>query len=331
MHRRLAGASEGDRVRIAVCVATYRRPERLARLLESLSRMSFRKWPDLDVAVVVVDNDAAGSARAVVEAYRSRIAWPVTYARERVQGISYARNRAIRLALERGADFVAFVDDDEVVAEAWLDELVDVQARYDADIVAGPVLPRYEPGTPGWVARGRFFEQPRHATGAPLAFAATNNVLIASRLVGAPGSGFDESFALTGGEDTHFFMRAREAGARIVWADRAVVEDAVPVARATARWILQRHFREGNSIVWCERAVLRQRGWVTLRVVKAFGRIGQGALMLPFGVLRGRAGVVGALCRVSRGVGALSALWGVRYQEYGAKPAPAARSAGREP
>ncbi|NIQ58256.1 MAG: hypothetical protein GWN71_34410, partial [Gammaproteobacteria bacterium] len=33
VHRRLAGASEGDRVRIAVCVATYRRPERLARLL----------------------------------------------------------------------------------------------------------------------------------------------------------------------------------------------------------------------------------------------------------------------------------------------------------
>ncbi|HEX7119989.1 MAG TPA: glycosyltransferase [Longimicrobiales bacterium] len=315
-------------MRVAVCVATYRRPDRLARLLDSVSRLTFRQGPAPEVMIVVVDNDGSGSAREVVERARPALPWPVVYAVEAVQGISHARNRAVAVALDGGADFVAFVDDDEIVAASWLDELVDVQARYAADIVAGPVLPRYEAGTPRWVARGRFFEQPRHATGTPLAFAATNNVLISARLLRSPDGAFDVRFALTGGEDTHFFMRARRRGARMVWADGAVVEDAVPSHRATVRWLLQRHFREGNSIVWCERAVLRERRWIAIRIAKAFGRIGQGALLLPVGVLRGRAGVVGALCRVLRGAGALSALWGVRYEEYGAKPGAVARRTG---
>ncbi|HEX6938026.1 MAG TPA: glycosyltransferase [Longimicrobiales bacterium] len=325
----MARCERGARMRVAVCVATYRRPDPLAQLLESLSRLSFRKRPEPMIVVVVVDNDAAGSAREVVALARRRLRWPVAYVVEPEQGISHARNRAVAVALGRGADFVAFVDDDEVVSDAWLDELLDAQARYGADIVAGPAIPRFEAGTPRWVVRGRFFEHPRHATGTPVAFAATNNVLIAVRVLRAPEAAFDERFGRTGGEDTHFSMRARRRGARMVWADRAVVEDAVPRGRATARWILQRHFRQGNAMVWCERAVLRDRSWVAVRIAKAVGRIGQGVLLLPLGVVRGRAGVVAALCRVVRGVGALCALWGVRYEEYVAKPAPAARAAER--
>lgn len=306
--------------RVAVCVATFRRPAQLAGLLESLGRLAFDRCRTPDVLVIVVDNDPGGSALGIVERARPTLHWPVAYAIEAVRGISHARNRAVSLALARGADFVAFVDDDEVVAERWLDELLAVQARYAAEIVAGPVLPRYAPGTPRWVERGRFFEHPRHETGTVLDFAATNNVLIAARLLRSPGGAFDERFSLTGGEDTHFFMRARRSGARMVWADRAVVEDAVPRQRATARWLFQRHFREGNSIVWCERAVRSDRAWVPIRIAKAVGRIGQGVVLLPLFALRGRAGVVDAVCRVLRGAGALSALWGVRYEEYGPKP-----------
>lgn len=306
--------------RVAVCVATFRRPTQLAGLLESFGRLAFDRGRTPEVLVVVVDNDASGSALDVVERARPTLRWPVTYVVEAVQGISHARNRAVSVALERDVDFIAFVDDDEVVAERWLDELLAVQARYGAEIVAGPVLPRYAPGTPRWVERGRFFEHPRHATGTAVDFAATNNVLIAARLLCAPGGVFDERFSLTGGEDTHFFMRARQCGARMVWADRAVVEDAVPRQRATARWLFQRHFREGNSMVWCERAVRPDRAWVPVRIAKAVGRIGQGVVLLPLLALRGRAGVVDAVCRVLRGAGALSALWGLRYEEYGRKP-----------
>jgi len=48
---------------ISVCIATYRRAERLALLLEDLRQQE--RLPD---EVIVVDNDAVGSARSVVRA-----------------------------------------------------------------------------------------------------------------------------------------------------------------------------------------------------------------------------------------------------------------------
>ena len=51
---------------LSVCIATYKRLDRLDALLGDLERQELR--PD---EVIIVDNDASGSARAVVEARAS--------------------------------------------------------------------------------------------------------------------------------------------------------------------------------------------------------------------------------------------------------------------
>ena len=51
---------------IAISVATYMRPAAFRRLLESLGRIHLPEGTDVEVRVV--DNDAAGSARATGEA-----------------------------------------------------------------------------------------------------------------------------------------------------------------------------------------------------------------------------------------------------------------------
>lgn len=305
----------GRGVRVAICVATWRRPEWLGELLESVGRLRFDRR-QADPVVIVVDNDVGGSAAPVVAQARAAIPWEIHYTLEPRRGISYARNRAVALAREQGADFVAFVDDDELVEADWLDALLDVQARYGADVVTGSVLPRYTPGVPGWAVRGRFFERPRHATGTVVDFAATNNTLVAMRVFDRHEAPFDPRFGLTGGGDTHFFMRARLAGARIVFANEAVVEDRVPPERACARWILQRAYREGNAIVWCERDLQSGRRWAVPRLVKSVGRIVQGVVLLAPSGFAGRAGIVRSCARIMRGAGALSATLGVRYHEY---------------
>ena len=47
---------------VSVCVATYRRPESLARLLESLARLKLAEGPTLEI--LIVDNDPQRSAAA---------------------------------------------------------------------------------------------------------------------------------------------------------------------------------------------------------------------------------------------------------------------------
>lgn len=271
----------------------------------------------LDPAVVVVvDNDHGGSAREVAATAAADMPWPVTYVVEPERGISFARNRAVRVALSWGADFVAFIDDDEIADPGWLAELAGVQQREGADVVTGPVLPIYEPGVPAWAVRGGFFERPRYPSGTRLGSAGAGNCLIAAALLGGPGEPFDPAFALSGGEDTHFFRRAHRGGATIVWADQAVAHEHVPVSRATVPWLLQRSYRSGLSFAMSDRRLHHDRSWIPRRILAGVARAVQGiGLLLPF-AFRGRVGVIRALQVASLGAGVVAGTLGFSYQEY---------------
>lgn len=300
---------------VAVCIPTFRRPEGLARLFEGLNALAFAAQPEPAAVVVVVDNDAEGSAAAVCEAWRGRLRWPLVYEHEPRRGLSYVRNAAIAAARGRAA-FIAFIDDDEVPEPRWLDELLRVQAEHDADVVSGPVPGRFEGPVPAWVSRGGFFERPRRPTGTVVTHPGTGNVLLRASLFDADPRPFDDRFALAGGEDTHLFLRLAAAGRRMVWADDAVAHEWIPPSRARARWILQRGLREANTWSLCERELRPGMATALARAGKAAAHLGLGLALLPVSPLRGRHAVVRALRHLWYGAGSLAGLVGVRYQEY---------------
>ena len=115
---------------MSVCIATYRRPEGLGRLLTSLTEQ--QGAPPFDV--IVVDNDAQHSGEGVAIRYCERL--NLTYVVEPIRGLSRVRNRAV--AESRGT-FLAFIDDDEWAAPQWLARLAAKAEEYFADVVAGPV------------------------------------------------------------------------------------------------------------------------------------------------------------------------------------------------
>jgi succinoglycan biosynthesis protein ExoM len=123
--------------RVAVCIGTFRRPEGLRRLLQALDALRFERLPRPDLVIVVVDNDPAGSARAVCDSIAPTVRYTIRYEIEATPGISHVRNRAARLARDQ-ADLVAYLDDDEVPEPRWLEELLVVQQAHAADVVAGP-------------------------------------------------------------------------------------------------------------------------------------------------------------------------------------------------
>lgn len=316
----MAGWDAAGEMRVSVCVITYRRPEGLRRLLESLGVLSFERSEAPHLEVVVVDNDAAGSARAVCEGMATGYPWRLRYQVEPRRGIPYARNTAVALAGDV-ADLVAFLDDDEVADPLWLDELLRVREFHGADVVAGPALPYFEEKPPGWVLKGRFFERTRFATGSPLkpVFVATNNVLVRSgvlRKLAPNGEVFDERFAMSGGSDTHLFMRVRKAGYEMVWADGAVVHDRIPASRANARWILQRGYRFGNTLALCERDLDPSVRTRLLRLAKSGKQVVQGLMLVPLSPILGYHALVKGGRHVCRGLGMLAGMMGLRYEEY---------------
>lgn len=309
------------KIKVAVCVTTYRRPEGLRRLVNGLERLTFDKCEPPDIEIVIVDNDSRGSARGFCDSVRSSLCNPLNYYIESKPGIAHARNKAVNRA-EKDAAFIAFIDDDEVPDPTWLDELLYVQQTYVADIVAGPVVSYFDQPVPAWITEGGFFDRPRLPTGCSLQIVRTGNVLIRSEVFSLMQKPFDERFALTGGEDTHFSMRAHALGYKMVWADEALVHEWMPRSRANAKWILRRSYRGANMFVLCELEFKPTARVWGVRSVTSTIRIVQGLVFLLRSIFSGRHTLIKALQHISRGVGMLVGLAGGRYEEYRRKREP---------
>src|SRR2546426_8453100 len=77
---------------ISVCVCTYKRPDMLAQLLQALACQ--QSSDAFTYSIVVIDNDATGSASEVVKAFQDETSIRVHYSIEAVRGIPVARNRS---------------------------------------------------------------------------------------------------------------------------------------------------------------------------------------------------------------------------------------------
>jgi len=300
-------------MKVAICIITYKRPEGLARLLKSLGQLYFTKLERPIIELVVVDNDVLGNAAYLCKTIQPDLGMEAKCFTEARRGISYARNKAVE-SVGYDVDFIAFIDDDEVAEPSWLDELLFAQEKHNADVVTGCVLRYFNDSVPEWIERGAFFERERYSTGQILEGASTGNVLIRRKLFDHLGK-FDERFALTGGEDTHFFMRVHLAGYKIVWSDEAVVYEWIPATRINARWILQRAFRNGNSFMLCNKDL--SSSIVTIVwTARGLWRICKGVLGIPFVLLFGRHQVVKSLQSAFNGAGIVAGMMSINYKEY---------------
>ena len=309
-----AGHGPEATVTLAVCIITYKRPNGLMRVLNGIGAQRFCEQRP-DIRVIVVDNDQAGSAGATCDAVRPDFAWALECYIEPRRGIPFARNTAIARA-GGDVDYVAFIDDDEVPDPNWLDELLRVMKEYQADVVAGPVVPHFMEEPPAWVVKGKFYDRQRHATGTFLDRAFTNNVMFRVDIFDKMDPIFDERMAMTGGSDTHFSRRVHEAGYKIVWANEAVVQDWLPASRVNVRWILQRAFRVGTTtafIMFDLHSMVKGRALV---LASGCFHLFFGTVFLAGRWIRGRAGFVKSLHELCYGAGMLLGLLGTRYQEY---------------
>jgi succinoglycan biosynthesis protein ExoM len=294
---------------VSICIATFRRPDGLVRLLESLAR---QKLPEgLRVEVLVVDNDAAGDARSRAQA-RCDFAREVRWFVEPVQNIALARNRAVR---EARGKWLAFIDDDEVADEGWLAAFQASVEAGEGDGFFGPVLPRFDEIRSPWLDVERLFTRRRQATGTPVDArgVSTSNTLVRRALFDEHA--FDPAWGRSGGSDFELFERMLGAGARFLWCDEAVVHETIPAARQRVAWLSQRAFRGGVGYTRLQRQRARP-GALSQGLPRAtLGSVALAAL-LPLSLLAGRSTALRVWLRLCTQVGHLWAFAGRSYEEY---------------
>ena len=305
-------ASTPAQLAIAITVITYRRPTLLAALLASLAAQ--RVPAPARITIVVVDNDAAGSAGPIVAAARGATAWPLVYAIEPRRNIAAARNRAVAIALADAADYVAFIDDDERAMPEWLAQLILLQRETGADVVTGPIAPIVHADAPCWATPALFTDSRPRPSGTWVPTAITSNALVSAAVLRTLDGPFDEVLGLSGGSDSHLFLRATQRGARIVWANEAVTEEAIGADRTTLNWVARRAFREGNAAVFIERELVS--GWWVKRLAKSAARLATAAGLASCGIVRDRRMLAVALRQLCLACGSIAGTLGYRYFEY---------------
>lgn len=303
---------------IGISIATYKRLNGLEKLLDSILEQKFYKNKNINLKIAIVDNDHTGSAEATVEKFRKILPWEILYDIEKNLGIPYARNKSV--ALLGKVDFVVFVDDDEIVDNYWIDELVNAQKKYSADVITGPVYNIFPSGTPLWLSKADLFvyNEVHYPSGSLLQSAATNNTLVKWEVINKYSGPFDISFAFTGGSDSMLFRSIYRDGYSIVWTEDAKVCEYIPETRTAIRWIVLRAYRKGVTRSKCEKKLFsgHMRLFLLVRIAKSLFRIISSALFFVPTLFYGKKSIIINLCNFARGCGMFLGLFGINYEEY---------------
>lgn len=312
-------------MKIAICICTCNRPLLLDRVLGRVGGLVTPGPPPVDLFVVVVDNSSESEAHAVCERLRDRLPFPMHAVSEPRRGISHARNRAVEEALRHQADFIAFIDDDDLPDPDWLARLVETQRASGASLVFGYWRLPANTVLPDWMREVPLLQpSPFHARsryGFPN-WAGTYNILIGREVIGLlrdDGYVFEPADALLGGEDVDFMIRAVRRGVRTAQTeDSQVVRDWEP-ARMTVRGLLRRAYRGGVIRVAIDRRHLPRADYRRIRRRRA--KAGPGLLLnvlsTPFHMLAGhRASAMRAWVDLARWCGEAAAALGFNYRYY---------------
>lgn len=304
-----------ETVDVSICICTRKRPALLNALLEGLQA---QRTANLRLQVVVVDNDPGASASSILHDWQHRLRFPLTCLHVPQPNIALARNTGVSFAQGK---WVAFIDDDERPEPDWIPVLLETCIEFDADIAFGPVLPMLPPEAPAWASSGRFFERARHDTGtiATLDDARTGNALVRAALLARVRGPFDPAFGQSGGSDSVLFHRLAADGARMVWADAAIVYEKIPRERVTLRWLLQRAFRNGQVALRTDLLRAGQNTHAGMRLVAAARSLVVAPAWLVIAALSSpfsRIASIRALRRAAFQCGMLLGSLGHRYLEY---------------
>lgn len=241
---------------VTLLVPTYRRPERLGRLLAAVARQEAPFTWEL----LVVDNDEQGSARSVVEEAPAPPGVPVRYVVEPALGAVHARNRGVR---EAAGHVIAMLDDDVVPQAGWLAAVSAPVLAGEAVGAGGTVVLDPEVPRPGWFdERGMGGYLTAHALDVrrrPLAddeIVVTANAAFDREALQRIG-GFDARFGPRGrvqivADDAHLVRELMRAGGTVLWLPDAVVVHDLPPQRLSRRWLLRRAYWQGRSdwLLW---------------------------------------------------------------------------------
>jgi len=248
--------------KISVAICSYNRAKYLVDSLRSLKNQNLK--PDYFEIIVVDNNSTDKTAEISINFIKDNPTLNVSYYKETQQGLSFARNRAIR---EAKHDFITFIDDDAIAKEDFLANILKFfQDHKVVDALGGKVIPIYENGKeePEWLSKYIWglvskvdygdevqkFPSPKYPAGCNMSFKKEKLFQV----------GLFNTDLKIRGDDKDIFAKLKNINARVYYVPDVFVYHNVDEYRLEKNFIKKLSIVIGNS----ERVRLADKGFISL-------------------------------------------------------------------
>lgn len=240
---------------VSVVIATFDRPDALARCLSSLAQSVMTEPWDC----IVVDNGST------IDYAKATYGAPVSYINEPRRGKSHALNAGVRAAK---GDILAFTDDDVIVDSDWLGNLTRNLRSGEWIGAGGKILPQNGFTHPRWLATAEPYnlgpilysqfdlgDEPKRLDGSTSETRVPYGANYAFRREMFEKHGWFRTDRGPGGsgprnrEDIEWGNRLVSAGEKIIYDPRAIVRHEIKTERLRKSYFLGQFYEYGKSDV----------------------------------------------------------------------------------
>ena len=264
---------------LTVTIQTYNRAETLDLTLKSLRTL--HRPPASDYEILIIDNNSSDTTPEIVRKHATSHLPQIRYIFEPQQGLSHARNRALK---EARGQIVCFLDDDVMVDSQWLVAVSSAFAKYSADVVGGRSYLIYPGKRPAWMSRRTEVLLSRLDHGDKTLVNTERDLFGLNFSIGRNLAielgGFKTDLGRCGnslncGEETELLDRVRNMGGMVVYEPKAVVGHVIPPQRLSKSWLLRRTYA---GAVTAERLLIAKGkvnglGQTFIHIVRCWGSV----------------------------------------------------------
>ena len=233
---------------LSIIICTFNRQELLKNAVLSLFHQI--NIDSSSIEIIVIDNNSTDKTKeSIIQLQKENK--NLYYFLEVQQGLSFARNRGYK---EAHGNYIAYLDDDALAPENWIDTALQIMGTYDPDAFGGPIYPFYLNEKPNWFKDEYEIRMHQENTG----WLKKENYLSGSNMLFKRDilhefKGFDTNLGMTGkkiayGEETELVMRLHNANKKLYYDRKLIVKHLVPEFKQHLSYFIYKQIKQVKSL-----------------------------------------------------------------------------------